>query len=61
MTKPKVKLTGRDGNAFAIIARVQKALKQNGQEEEAKKFIKEATSGDYNHLIQTAMRYVEVS
>ena len=61
MPKPKVKLTGRDGNAFAILGRVQKALKQNGQEKEAREFFEEATSGDYDHLVQTVMRYVEVS
>lgn len=60
MNKPIVKLVGTDGNAFAIIGRVSKALKRAGLRKEAEEFVKEATSGDYNHLLQTAMKYVEV-
>ena len=60
MSKPIVKLVGTDGNAFAILGKVSKALKRAGLEKEAKEFMKEATSGDYNHLLQTAMKYVEV-
>lgn len=60
MQKPTVQLSGQDGNAFLIIARVLKALKKAGLEKEAVKFKKEATSGDYDHLLQTAMEYVNV-
>jgi len=60
-TNIKVKLTGNDGNAFAILGAVNKALKKNGKEDLAKEFMKEAMSGDYDHLLQTAMDYVEVS
>ena len=56
----KVKLVGEDGNAFAIIAKVKKALEDEGKHEKAKKFVEEATSGDYNNLIATACKYVEV-
>ena len=28
--KPRVKLTGEDGNAYAIMVRVRKALRENG-------------------------------
>ncbi len=38
-----VKLVGMDGNVFAILGRVRKALIKNGQEEDAKKFMEEAT------------------
>jgi len=58
--KPKVNLVGKDGNAFMILGLVSKALKRAGQEKEAKEFIAEATKGDYDHLIQTAMKYVEI-
>lgn len=60
MSKPIVKLTGTDGNAFAIMGKVSKALKRAGLGKKAKEFLKEATSGDYDHLLRTAMRYVEV-
>ena len=55
-----VKLIGRDGNAFAILGAVKKALVRAGHQELANDFIKEATSGDYNHLLATAMEYVNV-
>lgn len=55
------KLTGQDGNAFAIIAAVTKALKRNGVDAATvSEFVAEATSGDYDHLLRTAMRWVDV-
>jgi hypothetical protein len=57
----QVQLTGEDGNAFAILGAVSQALKRAGHREAADEFYKEATSGDYDHLLQTAMRYVDVS
>jgi hypothetical protein len=57
-----VRLAGNDSNAFAILAAVKKALYNNKvSPEEIKQFYDEATSGDYNKLLQTAMRWVEVS
>jgi len=58
-TKPEVKLVGEDGNAFAIMGRVQRALKQAGADKEyIDKYLNEATSGDYDHLLQVTMEYV---
>ena len=60
--KIKVQLTGRDGNAFAILGAVTSALRRAGvSKEERNAFTAEATSGDYDHLLQTAMRWVEVA
>ncbi len=64
--KPKfpdvtVQLSGMDGNAFFIIAAVSKALKRAGHHDVAREFCLEATTGDYNHLLQTAMAYVDVT
>lgn len=56
----QVQLTGEDGNAFAIIGAVSKALKRAGHGEAAAEFQAEAMSGDYDHLLQTAMDYVDV-
>ena len=55
-----VKLVGEDGNAFAIIGAVTRALKRAGHVEAAKECQHEMMSGDYNHLLQTAMEYVNV-
>ena len=61
MSKPTVKLIGRDGNAFAIMGAVIKALKKSGAENEIiEEYKEEAMSGDYNHLLVTTMKYVEV-
>ena len=57
-----VKLTDEDGNAFAIIRRVQRALGDGGVcSEYIQRFTDEATSGGYDHLLQTVMRTVETS
>lgn len=58
--RPKVKLIGRDGNAFFIIGTVRKALLNVGMEREAKEFIEKATAGDYNNLLAVVMDYVDV-
>ena len=59
--KPVVKLTGRDGNAFAIMANVKRALRRNGADKEyIEKYLNEATSGDYNNLLAVSMKYVDV-
>lgn len=56
-----VQLTGADGNAFAILGRVQAALRRAGVGDDAiRDFRAEATSGDYDHLLQTAIRWVNV-
>ena len=66
MDKPFVQLSGRDGNAFAIIANTTTEIKKWNRQNpdnriDIEKFQKEATSGDYDHLIQTVMKYCEVA
>ena len=57
----RVKLVGTDGNAWALIGRVSQALRRGGQSKEfIDAFVKEATSGDYNHLLCTCMKVCEV-
>lgn len=53
-----VALVGEDGNAFSILGRVSSALKRGGHGDAVEEFHAEATSGDYNHLLQTVMEYV---
>ena len=56
-----VKLVGNDGNAFAILGQVSKAMRKGGVlPEEVDKFMDDAMSGDYHHLLQTAMKWVNV-
>ena len=58
---PTVKLAEKDGNAFAIMGKVSKALKKAGADEEyIEKYFDEATSGDYDHLIGVTMEFVNV-
>jgi len=56
----KVKLLGKDGNAFFILGTVSKALKRAGLKAEAEAYMKEAMGGDYDHLLQTTMKYVDI-
>ena len=57
----EVQLTGVDGNAFAILGAVQRSLKKAGVDVEvSNEFLDEATSGDYDHLLATVMRWVKV-
>ena len=55
-----VRMVGEDGNAFAIIGRVRAALNRGGHQDLVEEFTKEATSGNYDHLLQTVMKYVEI-
>ncbi len=50
-------LIGEDGNAFAIIGRVESSLRNNGQKDKIAEFRAKATSGNYNNLLATAMDY----
>ena len=65
-TSPKypdieVQLTGEDGNAFAILGRVNGALKGNGvPKSEQDQFLAEATAGDYDALLHTCCCWVTV-
>jgi hypothetical protein len=53
-----VRLSGHDGNAFMILGLCQRAAKEAGlTKEELDAFHIEATSGDYEHLLQTAARW----
>ena len=66
MSKPKypditVQFVGLDGNAFSILGRCRRAMKQARlSETEINEFTKEATSGDYNHLLATCVEWFNV-
>lgn len=55
-----IQLVGEDGNAFSILSRVMRVMKRRGMYDEWEQFHAEATSGDYNHLLLTVMRWFSV-
>ena len=59
-TNVKVKLIGENGNAYNIIGKVIKALKEGGHADLISEYKYEAMSGDYDHLLQTTMKFVIV-
>lgn len=60
MEKPKVKLTGTDGNIFSILGKCTKALKNNGQEKEAKELSdKVFNSSSYDEALSICMEYID--
>lgn len=57
-----VKLVGGDGNAYAILGKVRAAMRKAGvPADEIKVYLDEAMGGDYNNLLATTMKYVEVA
>jgi hypothetical protein len=58
----EVQLVGQDGNAFAIMGRVASALKDAGvSKDEIDEYYAESMSGDYDQLLQTAVKWVAVA
>lgn len=56
-----VQLFGQDGNAFNVLGLCKRAMEHNHlPQEEINQFIKEATSGSYDHLIATVMSWFDV-
>jgi hypothetical protein len=56
-----ISLSDEDGNAFAILGRVNREMRRAGlSQAERAAFTKEATSGDYDHLLVTVMRWFDV-
>jgi hypothetical protein len=57
-----VELVGQDGNAFNIMGIVSQAMRREGIPKEAiTEFHSECMSGDYDHLLQTCMKWVNVT
>jgi hypothetical protein len=57
-----VELVGHDGNAFAIMAKVSRALKDAGaSKEDVDQYMSESMSGDYDNLLRVATQWVEVA
>lgn len=51
----------QDGNAFAILGKVSKALKLGGCGHLVDAFQTEARSGNYDNLLRIAMKYCDIN
>jgi hypothetical protein len=49
-----------EGKGILILGKVHKAMMRAGFVEEAKQYMAEAMSGDYDNLLAVTMEYVEV-
>ncbi len=57
----EVNLVGEDGNDILILGRVARAMRRaKVPQADIDLFYTEATAGDYDHLLQTCMRWVTV-
>ncbi len=57
----EVQLSEEDGNAFMVLGKVRRALRKAGiSSKEIEKFSAEAMCGNYDHLLQTCMKWVEI-
>lgn len=58
--KVKLELVGLDGNAWFLMGAFSKAAKEQGwTKEDIAIVMKECMSGDYNHLLQSLLKYTE--
>ena len=56
----QVQLSGHDGNAFTILGSCRRAAERAGlSPDEVKAFTEEETAGDYDHLLQTAIKWFD--
>ena len=60
LTNVRVRLIGKNGNCYVILAVVKDALIKAGHPDLAKRYVEEATKGDYDNLLRVTMEYVEV-
>ena len=60
-SKPRVRLVGQDGNAFAVMGLAIRAAKQAGwSQEQIDAYKQQAMSGDYDNLLAVTMEYFDV-
>jgi hypothetical protein len=60
LDKPKLKLAGTDGNAFALIgAAFRSAKKARWTSDQLNQFKIDATKGDYDHLLRVLQAHFD--
>lgn len=58
----QIELAGQDGNAFFILGKCLQAMRKAGLPQETRDAFKhEAISGDYDHLLQTCIKWFEIN
>jgi sugar diacid utilization regulator len=58
--KVQLTLVGLDGNAFSLMGAFRnQARKEGWTKEEIDEVLKECTSSDYDHLLQTLIKYCD--
>ena len=59
--KPRCRLVGTDGNAFAVIGNVKRALERAGQQDRASEFVTKAMrSNSYDEVLALCFEFVDV-
>jgi hypothetical protein len=60
--RPKLRLTAASGGAMHVVMNCRAAAKKAGwTRDQIDALTKELTAGDYDHVLQTALTYFEVS
>lgn len=57
----KYDLAGLNRDAFKVMAYVRKALRESGNEDMIENYMSEVTSGDYSHLLDVSMEYINIA
>lgn len=57
----QIELAGQDGNAFFILGKCLQAMRKAGlSQQERDVFKAEATDGNYDHLLQTCIKWFDI-
>jgi hypothetical protein len=59
-TELVIELSGPTGNAYYILGATMQLLQSEGREDAVSIYLKEATSGNYEHLLEVTRRYVNL-
>jgi hypothetical protein len=57
----EVELVGQDGNAFTILGRVGRAIRNAHGNAAEREYMDEAMDGDYSHLLRVTARTVVIA
>jgi len=62
MSNPQLNLVGISGNAYVILGAANRAARKAGwSQKKIEEIMEEAQSSDYDHLLQTMMKYFNVT
>ena len=55
-----VEMRGPSGNAYCVLGAVAKALRSTGHGDLVEEYLRKATSGDYENLLEVSGEYVSI-